>query len=295
MQSKVSLYHTYITFSALAIGLLVGSFLNVVIYRLPVHLFRDWRQQARDILIDHGELAKKDVPEASSETFNIAFPGSHCPACKAPIKPWHNIPVISYIFLLKGKCASCGIKISMRYPIVELITGLLSAFVVYHFGLTYAAGLMLVFTWSLIALTLIDADHQILPDDITLPLLWLGLLANVFGVFTDLQSAVIGAAVGYLSLWSIYWLFKLIVKKEGMGYGDFKLLAAMGAWMGWQDLALIIVLSSFVGAIIGIGGILILGKDKNVPIPFGPYLAIAGWITFIWGDAIQSYYLQLYS
>jgi len=276
---------------AAALGLLVGSFLNVVIYRLPVHLFHDWRQQAREILVENGELDEKHIKKEVT-TFNIAYPASHCPKCKTDIKPWHNIPVFSYLFLLKGKCISCGEKISARYPIVELTTGILSTFIVYKFGVSAETALVLILTWSLISLTLIDVDHQILPDNITLPLLWLGIIANVFNTFTDLESSVIGAAVGYMSLWSIYWAFKLLTKKEGMGYGDFKLLAALGAWMGWQSIAIIVLLSSLVGAVIGIGGILIYGKDKNKPIPFGPYLAIAGWIAFFWGDQIKNYYLQ---
>ncbi len=253
---------------------------------------------AREVFLEYGSLDKKLFEKKDDEKkarFNIAYPASHCPKCKADIKPWHNIPVISYVFLLKGKCHSCHVKISPRYPIVELVTGILTAFVVHRYGVTTEAGLVLLFTWSLIVLTMIDADHQLLPDDITLPLLWLGLLANAFGMFTNLQGAVVGAVAGYLSLWSVYWLFKLLMKKEGMGYGDFKLLAAMGAWMGWQALPLIIVLSSFVGAVIGIAGILIYGKDKNKPIPFGPYLAIAGWIAFFWGDEITAQYLQTFN
>lgn len=276
----------------------MGSFLNVVIYRLPVHLFNDWRQQAREILAEQGDdeeqkIAKAKLKQHPKPIFNIAFPASHCPKCRAPVKYWHNIPLLSYFVLLKGKCASCEEKISLRYPIVEAVTGLLTAFVVYQLGITPAMGLALVLTWSLIALTMIDIDHQLLPDNITLPLLWLGIIANIFGVFTDMQSAVIGAIAGYLTLWSVYWLFRLIAKKEGMGFGDFKLLAALGAWMGWQDLPLIILLSSLVGAVIGIGGILIMGRDKNIPIPFGPYLAIAGWIAFFWGDVIKAHYFQI--
>lgn len=289
-------YDYFVAFSALTIGLLIGSFLNVVIYRFPIYLFADWGNQAREILIDKGELEKEsDDKEKKKATFNIAFPASHCPKCKTPIKPWHNIPVISYSLLLKGKCKACGEKISIRYPILESITGLLSVFVVLRLGVTIDAGLVLIFTWSLIVLTMIDIDHQLLPDDITFPLLWLGLLANAFGMFTDLTSAVYGAAAGYLSLWSVYWLFKLLAKKEGMGFGDFKLLAALGAWMGWQSLPMIIILSSFVGAIIGVAGIIILGKDKNKPIPFGPYLAIAGWIAFFWGEQIFQSYLHAFN
>ncbi len=281
--------------STLLIGLLVGSFLNVVIYRLPIHLINDWLKMAREVFIEYGNIDKKLLKETKQETFNIAFPASHCPKCKAAVKPWHNIPVISYIFLLKGKCHSCHEKISARYPIIELITGLLTVFVVYQYDLTLDAGLVLILTWSLIALTMIDVDHQLLPDDITLPLMWLGILVNIGGTFTDLQSAVIGAVAGYLSLWSVYWLFKLIAKKEGMGFGDFKLLAALGAWMGWQMLPLVIVLSSFVGAVIGIAGILVFGKDKNKPIPFGPYLAIAGWIAFFWGDLLTQQYFHIFN
>ncbi len=285
---------------SLSIGLLVGSFLNVVIYRLPIHLINDWLKMASEVFSEYGNFDKKFLKELEKnnkkeETFNIAFPASHCPKCKAEVKPWHNIPVISYIFLLKGKCHSCHEKISIRYPIIELITGLLTVFVVSQYDLTLEAGLVLIFTWSLIALTMIDVDHQLLPDDITLPLMWLGILVNISGTFTDLQSAVIGAVAGYLSLWSVYWLFKLIAKKEGMGFGDFKLLAALGAWMGWQALPLIIVMSSFVGAVIGIAGILIFGKDKNKPIPFGPYLAIAGWIVFFWGDILTQQYFHIFN
>jgi len=280
----------FTTVCAFIVGSVVGSFLNVVIYRLPVSLFADWHQQARDFLVEQGELAKAPQEE-KKEKFNIAFPASHCPACKAGVKPIHNIPILSYL-LLRGKCDSCAIKISPRYPIVEAVTGLLTAFVVNQLGVTPEAGLVCILTWSLVCLTMIDSDHTLLPDNITLPLLWLGLIANAFGTFTDLKSAVFGAAAGYLSLWSVYWLFKLLRNKEGMGYGDFKLLAALGAWLGWQALPMIIILSSLVGAIIGIGGILIYGKDKNKPIPFGPYLAIAGWIAFFWGNDLMSSYLQ---
>lgn len=281
--------------TALIVGLLVGSFLNVVIYRLPIHLINDWLQMAREVFIEYGNIDKKLLKEEKKETFNIAFPASHCPNCKATIKPWHNIPVFSYIFLLKGKCHSCKEKIAIRYPILEFVTGLLTAFVVYQYGISIQSGLVLIFTWSLISLTMIDVDHQLLPDNITLPLLWLGILANISGTFTSLESSVIGAVAGYLSLWSVYWVFKLLFKKEGMGFGDFKLLAVLGAWIGWQSLPLIIVLSSFVGAIIGIAGIVIYGKDKNKPIPFGPYLAIAGWITFFWGDVLTAHYLQMFN
>lgn len=269
----------------LAFGLIVGSFLNVVIYRLPVSMLKNWKKECLEFLENNKD---EDTDEGS---FNIAFPASHCPKCKAKVKPWQNIPVISYL-LLKGRCASCGCNISLRYPIIEIVTGALTVFCIFQFGLTAQGGLALVLTWALISLTMIDIDHQLLPDNITLPLLWLGLIANAVNSFTDLHSALYGAVFGYLTLWSVYWLFKIVTGKEGMGFGDFKLLAALGAWMGWQMLPLIIILSSFVGAVIGIGGIIIQGRDKNVPIPFGPYLAIAGWIAFFWGDAISSAYLQ---
>ncbi|MFT5084040.1 MAG: leader peptidase (prepilin peptidase)/N-methyltransferase [Lentisphaeria bacterium] len=284
-------------------GAVIGSFLNVVVYRLPLTLLAGWRNEClqflkeqndtKQSLIDNSDLTTADEP--LNITFNIAYPSSHCPECKAPIKAWQNIPVVSYL-LLKGKCYACHTKISPRYPIIELVTGALTAFVVSQygdsFGLNAQAGLVLLFTWSLLVLTVIDIDHQLLPDNITLPLMWLGLLANAFGLFTDLSSALFGAVFGYLSLWSVYWAFKLITKKEGMGFGDFKLLAALGAWLGWQALPLIIILSSFVGAVIGVAGILIYGRDKNIPIPFGPYLAIAGWIAFFWGEQIMQSYLH---
>ncbi len=274
-----------VIFFTLAFGLIVGSFLNVVIYRLPLSMLQSWKRECEEFLKNNSEL------DTSDTTFNIAFPASHCPKCKAKVQPWQNIPILSYI-LLQGRCASCKSPIAIRYPLVELATGLLTGFCFYSYGLSLEGLLVAVFTWCLISLTMIDIDHKLLPDNITLPLLWLGLLANSGGLFVDLHSALYGAAAGYLSLWSVYWLFKTLTGKEGMGFGDFKLLAALGAWMGWQMLPLVIILSSLVGAVIGIAGILIQGRDKNVPIPFGPYLAIAGWIAFFWGDKITQAYLQ---
>lgn len=268
------------------ICLLIGSFLNVVIYRLPLSLLAGWKKECEEF------LASNDTGEKEhEENFNIAFPASHCVHCKTPIKAWQNIPIISYL-LLKGKCHNCKTGISIRYPIVECITALLSIWCVYYFNLSLAAGFALVLTWSLIALTMIDIDHQLLPDNITLPLLWIGLIANAQGLFTDLHSAVMGAIAGYMVLWLVYWAFKLLTKKEGMGFGDFKLLAALGAWLGWELLPVVIILSAFVGAIVGILGILILGKEKNKPIPFGPYLAAAGWIAFFWGEPITNAYIS---
>lgn len=298
---------------------MVGSFLNVVIYRFPIYLNHGWKKNCIEFLDEQAgeksedgkadsptcpkcnkqvlvsELYKADKIESGKKSsFNIAYPPSHCPKCKAKIKAWQNIPILSFL-LLKGRCHSCKTKISIRYPIIEAVTGLLTLFVYLQFGLSYETAIALLFTWSLISLTMIDVDQLILPDDITLPLMWLGLLANTFGLFTDLNSAVIGAIAGYLSLYSVYWAFKLITGKEGMGYGDFKLLAALGAFMGWQSLPVIIILSSFVGAIIGIGGILIYGNSRDKQIPFGPYLAIAGWIAFFFSNSIISQYLSFFN
>ena len=271
------------------LGLLVGSFLNVVIYRLPKMMERDWYQQCVEFLGSDNvkDDAKKNI---SSEKFNLVTPNSTCPGCGHKIKPWENIPVISYLFL-RGKCSSCKTHISLRYPIVELVTGIFSIVAIYIFGANATGLACLVFTWCLIALTMIDFDTQLLPDSITLPLLWLGLIANSFGLFTSLDSAVWGAIGGYLSLFSVYWLFKLLTGKEGMGFGDFKLLGALGAWLGWQMLLQIILLSALAGAVIGISMIVIRGRDKNIPIPFGPYLASAGWIALMWGHDINQAYL----
>jgi len=264
-------------------GLLIGSFLNVVVYRLPLMLQRDWQGQAREVL----ELP----PAAPAETFNLLLPNSSCPDCGHEIKPWENIPVISYLFL-RGKCSNCKTPISKRYPIVELACGLLSAYVAWHFGFTWQAGAMLVLAWGLLAMSLIDADHQILPD-VLVPVAVAGLLiVNYFGLFTSLEDALWGAIAGYLSLWSVYWLFKLITGKEGMGYGDFKLLAMLGAWGGWQILPLTILLSSLVGAVLGVIMLRMRGSDSGTPIPFGPYLSIAGWIALLWGDVITGSYLK---
>jgi len=272
------------------LGLLVGSFLNVVIYRLPKMMERDWRQQCIEFL--GGENINDDAKKIEGpDKFNLIVPNSTCPSCNHKIKPWENIPVISYLFL-RGKCSACKSSISLRYPIIEAATAIFSLATIYIVGPNAAGLACLVFTWCLIALTMIDIDTQLLPDSITLPLLWLGLIANSFGLFTTLDSAVWGAIGGYLSLFSVYWLFKALTGKEGMGFGDFKLLAALGAWLGWQMLLQIILLSAFAGAIIGIGMIVIRGRDKNIPIPFGPYLAIAGWIALMWGHNINQLYLS---
>lgn len=269
------------------LGLLVGSFLNVVIYRLPVMLEREWTSQCKTLLETDGE----NTQEAEEASFNLVTPNSHCPKCEVAIKPWQNIPVISYL-MLGGKCHNCKTAISKRYPVIEFITGLMSCLVIWHFGFSWQGGAMLLLTWALIALTMIDFDHQLLPDNITLPFLWLGLIANSLEIFCSLPDALWGAVFGYLSLWSVFWLFKLVTGKEGMGYGDFKLLAVLGAWFGWQMLPLIILLSSLVGAIVGIFLLVLKNKGKSVPIPFGPYLAAAGWIAAIWGEQLTQAYLS---
>ncbi|EMD98824.1 type 4 prepilin peptidase PilD [Stutzerimonas stutzeri NF13] len=273
-----------VVLSAALLGLLVGSFLNVLIYRLPIMMQREWRAQALEYL--------ECPPEQISERFNLLLPSSRCPHCDHQIRSWENIPLVSWL-ALRGKCSSCRAPISSRYPLVELACGLLSGYVAWHFGFTWQAGAMLLLTWGLVAMSMIDIDHQLLPDSLVLPLLWLGLILNNFGLFVSFESALWGAVAGYLSLWSVYWLFKLVTGKEGMGYGDFKLLAMLGAWGGWQVLPLTILLSSVVGAVLGTILLRVQRAESSTPIPFGPYLAIAGWIALLWGDWITESYLQL--
>ena len=281
--------------SCLILGLLVGSFLNVVVYRVPIMLYREWTAQCREML----ELddAKPVVPDPSAEfsTFNLLKPDSHCPACKHKITALENIPIISYM-ALGGKCSQCKSPISARYPGVELATGIMSALVGLSFGASWLTAALLLFTWCLIVLTLIDYDEQLLPDNLTLPLLWAGLMVNTLdlGLGVSLQDAVIGVMAGYITLWCFFWTFKLLTGKEGMGYGDFKLLAALGAWLGWQSLLPVIILSSLVGAVFGILNILILKRDKTAPMPFGPFLAGAGFIMLIWGRQITDLYMQTF-
>ncbi|MEW7975526.1 MAG: A24 family peptidase [Candidatus Thiodiazotropha endolucinida] len=272
----------YLLFT-LFIGLAVGSFLNVVILRLPKMMENQWRSDCAEL---NGE---KEI--APSEPFNLSQPASHCPKCQHKIRFWENIPVISWL-LLKGRCSNCMTPISPRYPIIEVVTGLFSLVVANHFGVSWATMAALFLTWALIALSVIDFDVQLLPDNITLPYLWLGLLISLGNVFIDPRTALIGAAAGYLSLWSVYQLFKRLTGKEGMGYGDFKLLAMLGAWLGWHYLPQIILLSALVGAVVGILLIVVRGRDRNIPIPFGPYLAAAGWISLLWGDHINQAYMR---
>ncbi len=273
---------------AAVLGLLVGSFLNVVIHRLPRMMENDWRAQCDELTATTEQTQTAATEKAK---YNLVVPRSACPHCGHQITAAENIPIVSYL-VLRGRCRGCKTKISPRYPIVEGITGLLSALVAWHFGFGIAAISAIVLVWALIALTFIDADTQLLPDSITLPLVWLGLIVNINRTFTDLRSAVLGAVFGYLALWTVYWAFKLITKKEGMGYGDFKLLAAIGAWLGWQVLPLVILLSSVVGAVVGIILIVLARLGRNIPLPFGPYLAMAGFIALLWGQPIMQSYLQ---
>jgi len=273
-------------------GLLVGSFLNVVIHRVPVMLERTWRRECLEL---DGKEAPAEAP------YNLVVPRSACPSCKAPITALQNIPVVSWL-LLKGKCKACGTRISARYPLVELLTALMSAAVAWKFGFSWALAAALVLTWFLVALAFIDIDTQLLPDSMTLPLLWLGLLLAIVlpaidgaRLPVDLRSAVIGAIAGYLSLWSVYHLFRLLTGKEGMGFGDFKLLAALGAWLGWQMLLPIIIGAAGVGALVGIVAILLKARDKGVPMAFGPYLAAAGWLVLMFGPQLVGAYLGLYA
>lgn len=293
------------------LGLFVGSFLNVVIYRLPIMMENAWREglaeldearaeneaiapsSERNLSPDITSVAVAADKSDTSESFNLAVPRSRCPNCGMLISALQNIPVISWL-LLKGKCQQCKSPISARYPLVELMTMLLSLVVAWQLGPTPQAVLGILVTWFFISMSMIDFDHQLLPDNLTLPLLWIALLASLIPIFTDVRSAVIGAAAGYLALWSVFHLFKLLTGKEGMGYGDFKLLAAIGALLGWQALPVVILLSSLVGAVIGIGIIAVTGRDKSIPIPFGPFLAGAGWIAMLWGDSLMSGYLSLY-
>ncbi|MCC6171583.1 MAG: prepilin peptidase [Gammaproteobacteria bacterium] len=301
--------------AVLLLGLLVGSFLNVVIHRVPIMLEREWQTQCEELERERRARAaaaagapgpSPDAPStppgqpAKAETYNLVVPRSACPACRAPITALQNVPVVSWL-ALRGRCASCGARISARYPLVELLTGALSATVAWKFGFGWPLLAALVLTWYLVALTFIDLDTQLLPDSLTLPLLWIGLVLSLWAtgnggaaVPVEPRTAIIGAAAGYLSLWSVYWLFKLATGKEGMGYGDFKLLAALGAWLGWKMILPIVLCSALVGAVVGVALMLRFGRDRSVPIAFGPYLAAAGWLMLVWGGEIVDGYLGLF-
>jgi leader peptidase (prepilin peptidase) / N-methyltransferase len=279
--------------TCLVLGLLVGSFLNVVIYRLPIILDRQWREQCAEL--------HNTEPPAATEPFNLVVPRSACPSCKAPITALQNIPIVSYL-VLKGRCASCGVRISPRYPIIEALTGILSAAVAWKYGFGWPTAAAIVLTWFLIALTFIDVDHQLLPDSLTLPLVWIGLLLSLWApqpgggpIPVDMRSSIIGAIAGYLSLWSVYHLFRLLTGKEGMGYGDFKLFAALGAWLGWQMLLPIILFAAAVGAVVGITMIAVQGRDRAAPIAFGPFLAAAGWLALMFGHEVVNGYLGMFA
>ena len=271
----------FYTVGALVVGLCVGSFLNVVIHRLPRMLERGWRAQC-------AELRDEPVPEEPA--YNLVVPRSACPSCGHRITAFENVPVVSWL-ALRGRCSACKTRIPVRYPVIEILGGLLAAYAIYRFGPTAKGVAACVLLWTLLALTVIDTDTQLLPDDLTLPLLWAGLIANLWATFAPIGSAVIGAVAGYLSLWAVYWVFKLVRGREGMGYGDFKQLAALGAWLGWQMLPLIVLLSSIVGAVVGVALIVFKGRDHTVPIPFGPYLAVAGAIALFWGPVLVRWYL----
>ena len=306
MQAINLILENQIAFTAVAaiFSLMVGSFLNVVIYRLPVMLENAWRAELNDYVAQGDAPTASNIAERSTTTghelpgeqnskaFNLSTPRSRCPECDHPIGALENIPVFSYL-ALKGKCKACRAPISWRYPAIEALTALLCSFIAWQmFANPVAAVAAITLTWTLIALTWIDYDTYLLPDNITLPLVWAGLIVNYFGLFTTLESALWGAVAGYLILWSVFWLFKFVTGKEGMGYGDFKLLAALGAWLGWEMLPAIILLSSLVGATIGIAMIAFANHEKSKPIPFGPYLAIAGWIALVWGQQINQAYLH---
>ncbi|WP_129640887.1 prepilin peptidase [Peristeroidobacter agariperforans] len=278
----------------LVLGLLVGSFLNVVIHRLPIMKEREWHEMARDTLGPDLYDPPRDATE-KPQPYNLLVPRSACPKCGAQITALQNIPIVSYLFL-RGACANCRTRIPIRYPVVEFVTGVLSAAVAWKFGVTWYCAAALILTWALVALTVIDLDRMLLLDDITLPLLWIGLLLSVaptlpqFGLPVDAHSAILGAAVGYVSLWAVNKAYKAIAKQDGMGYGDFKLFAAFGAWFGWQKLLLIILMSAFTGAAVGIALMIAQGRNRKLAIPFGPFLAAAGWIVLMWGDRLMAVY-----
>jgi len=285
--SPVFFYSVTIIFS-----LLIGSFLNVVIYRLPKMMEQGWRRDCREFLADELKPKEKDQSTEAEQVLTLSKPDSTCPHCGHAIRFYENIPVISWLFL-GAKCSQCKKPISIRYPLIEAFTAIVGFVVAQHFGVTMTTFWVLLLSYALICLTMIDYDHMLLPDQITLPFLWLGLLININGLIVPLNDAVIGAMVGYLSLFSVFWLFKLLTGKEGMGYGDFKLLALFGAWLGWQLLAILILMASVVGAVVGISLMVFKNHQREQAIPFGPYLAVAGWLTLLWGDAIWAWYLNL--
>lgn len=287
IQISFEQYPAFFYTTVFLLSLCIGSFLNVVIYRTPKMLERQWYYECREFLADE----VKDIPAKIIPEITLSKPASTCPKCDHKIKFYENIPVLSWL-ILRGKCSSCKINISPRYPAIELFTAIMSIVVATQFGVTWLTVFTLILTWGLISLTMIDFDHMLLPDQITLPLLWLGLLVNLNGLIVPIETAVIGAIAGYMSLYSVFWVFKLITGKEGMGYGDFKLVAVFGAWFGWQLLPLLILMASVVGALVGMFLIIFKKLKRENAIPFGPYLAVSGWITLLWGDEIWSWYLS---
>ncbi len=288
-QNEPEIFYAFIVI----LGLLIGSFLNVVIYRLPIMLKKGWQSDCEEFLeeLNNSPSLKKENESLKQETFNLSIPRSTCPHCGHKIPAIENIPVLSYLYL-KGKCSNCKARISIRYPLIEILSALIAVLVAWKFGVTFSTVAMIGLSWALITLSMIDYDHQFLPDEITLPFLWLGLLFNAYFNVIPLFDAVLGAIAGYMVFWSLYQAFKLLTNKEGMGYGDFKLLALLGAWFGWQSLLMIILISSLTGAVIGITLIILKLQEKGKPIPFGPYLAIAGWIVLMWGENLKLFYFQ---
>jgi leader peptidase (prepilin peptidase) / N-methyltransferase len=289
------------TGACLVLGLIVGSFLNVVIHRVPIMLERQWREQCAELAQSGHDATVPAAFDTSKDRYNLIVPRSACPACKAPITALQNVPIVSYL-ILRGRCARCGVHISLRYPIVEALTGVLSAAVACKLGFAWPTAAALVLTWFLVALAFIDIDHQLLPDSLTLPLLWLGLLLSLFGpapggapLPADVRSSIIGAIAGYVCLWSVYHLFRLLTAKEGMGYGDFKLLAAIGAWLGWQMLLPTVLIAAAVGAVAGIALLAARGQSRSTPIAFGPFLAAAGWLMLMFGRELVTGYLGLFT
>ena len=283
------------------LGLVIGSFLNVVIHRVPIMMERQWREQCAEMVEHPDHAATMPAPPSGKEPFNLVVPRSACPACKKPITALQNVPIVSYL-ILRGRCANCGVRISPRYPIVEALTGILSAAVAWKLGFAWPAAAGLVLTWFLVALAFIDIDHQLLPDSLTLPLLWLGLLLSLFApppgmapIPVDMRSSIIGAMAGYLSLWTVYHLFRLLTGKEGMGFGDFKLLAALGAWLGWRMLLPTVLIAAAVGAVAGIALLASRGQNRATPIAFGPFLAAAGWLMLMFGHQLVTSYLGLFA
>lgn len=294
MQDLIALFNTSKTLFIVSVGfitLLLGSFLNVIIFRLPTALQKEWRKQCEDFLAESNSEQQESLHQNNDALLSLFIPSSHCPCCGTAIKPYDNIPLISYI-LLRGKCRTCHKHISLQYPIVEALTAVLCMIVAWNFGVTWQTVAGCVLTCVLIVQSGIDLEHKIIPDEITMPTLWLGIIISICNIYVNSTDAILGAVAGYVVLWAVYWIFYWITKKEGMGYGDFKLLAMLGAWLGWQALPLIILISSIIGSIIGVCTLIFMHKQRNFRIPFGPFLALAGWMALLWGPAINNWYIN---